>query len=233
MPADLTTPTVVHLWRALSPTLAPRLSDLEICLTAAEQARADRLIAADARLQFILGRAVTRSVLSEYMLETAPIDVPLAVGPRGKPFIPGSDLRFNIAHSGEVILVAVVRGREIGVDVERVRALPNLHTMARDNLSAAEQDELFNLPEARREAAFFNGWTRKEAYLKALGDGFKRPMSSFDVTLDGPPYLLRAEGDDPERWSLRHIIPAEGYVGAVCVEGSSAELERLEFTGTG
>ena len=146
----------------------------------------------------------------------------------GPPSTPPNWLRFNVSHSQGLAVVAVTRHREIGVDVEEVRPLPDAQPIAERCFSGEENRVFLGVPAADRLAAFFNCWTRKEAYLKALGDGLARPLDAFDVTLltGEPARLLRVKGDEREaaRWSLRALYPALGYVGALVVEGHGWEL---------
>jgi 4'-phosphopantetheinyl transferase len=177
-----------------------------------ERARAARYAFESARRQFVVARGFLRRTLAAY-LHIDPAQITFRYGKRGKLSIDGVAVRFNLTHSGDLILLAVTQGREIGVDVEQRRPLPHLHTMATDHFSEREQNALFALPPAQQLDAFFHIWTRKEAYIKAVGDGFALPLQAFDVTHDNPPQLHRA-GD---QWRLHHIDPATSYIGAVCI----------------
>lgn len=193
----------------------PHLATSFTLLSAEEQARAARFVVESARERFILGRGFLREALAPYTGQP-PAALTFTYGARGKPLLAHSPLHFNLAHSGDVLLLALTDVGDIGVDVEQIRPLPHLHTMAHDNFSPAEIAAVLALPHEQQPTAFFTVWTRKEAYIKATGDGFRRPLASFDVSLDDPPRLLRAEGDDPARWTLLHVDPAPGYIGAVC-----------------
>jgi 4'-phosphopantetheinyl transferase len=229
MPDFTLTPDTIHLWTAHVDRLIPRRAQFRSLLSADECQRADRFIADDARLRFTVARGVMRTVLGMY-LGIAPGEIVFSYGPRGKPSlkveqIAETQIRFNLAHSANVVALAITQGHEIGVDVEEIRPMKEMVTIARDYFSAQEQGALFALPEGQREWAFFTGWTRKEAYIKAKGDGFALSLADFDVTLtpDQPARLLRAEGDDPARWSLLSVDTIPGYAGAVCVERRTTE----------
>jgi 4'-phosphopantetheinyl transferase len=151
----------------------------------------------------------------------------------GKPYLaakfnPG-DLRFNLAHSNELAVYAFALGREIGIDVEHVHALPDAEQIAARFFSAQENVVLRMLPEGQRLEAFFNCWTRKEAYIKAIGEGLSHPLDQFQVSLspEEPTRLLNVEGSPEEvtRWSIAPWVPAAGYVAALVVEGSGCHLE--------
>lgn len=187
-----------------------------------ERARAARFHFDVHRRRFVACRALLRRLLAAD-LGTAPQDVAFQYGPFGKPALAGeSDLRFNVSHSDQYALVGLTRGRDLGLDIERVRALDDLERLAETVFSPAERVELWQVPPASRPEAFFNGWTRKEAYIKARGDGLQR-LADFDVSL-GPcePVRLRrvqGEPDEPARWSLTALTPIPGFAAAVCVEG--------------
>jgi 4'-phosphopantetheinyl transferase len=147
------------------------------------------------------------------------------------------DLRFNMSHAEDLCLVAVARGREVGVDLEAVRPLGDLAVLAETCFSPMELEALLAVPESGRVHAFYSGWTRKEAVLKALGDGLARPLDSFDVTLapGEPARLLQVDGDPTAsaRYELHALEPWPGFVGALAVEGRGGRLRLLDWTGFG
>jgi 4'-phosphopantetheinyl transferase len=117
----------------------------------------------------------------------------------------------------------------IGVDVEQVRHLENIDDLARNSLSKVELDVYQRLAEVQRTPAFFHAWTRKEAFIKACGEGLSRPLSEFDVSLapQDPVQVLRVAGDQTaaRRWTLSALEPADGYVGAVAVERPDTRIQ--------
>jgi 4'-phosphopantetheinyl transferase len=195
-------------------------ADLEL-LSEDERGRAARFRFDMHRRRFVACRALLRRRLAEE-LGTAPRDVSFQYGPFGKPALASeSALRFNVSHSDRYALLGLARGRDLGLDIERVRALDDLDRLAETVFSAAEREELSRVPTWSRSEAFFNGWTRKEAYIKARGDGLQR-LADFDVSL-GPcePVRLRrvqGEPDEPARWSLMALTPISGFAAAVCLE---------------
>jgi len=194
--------------------LAARSSDDTRTLSVDEQARAARLRFDDARQAFVLGRGWLRFMLGN-QLDLAPADLRFGYGPRGKPHLAHTtNLTFNLAHSGDLLVLVLAQGVTLGVDVEQVRPQPNLKRVAADYFSAVEQKALFALPQAEQLRAFYHIWTRKEAVIKATGDGFALPLTDFDVTHDDPPKLMRLPG----QWQLHQLDLPAGYIGAVCVE---------------
>jgi len=202
----------------------PRLPALRQLLTPDEIQRADRFISDKVRDDFILGRGFLRVILGEH-ISADPAAVHFAYGTRGKPSLVGSVVRFNLSHADDMLLLGVSDDRELGVDVERIRPMANMDTVARSNFSPLEQRVYF-AQDAQQLQVFYTCWTRKEAYIKATGDGFKMPLKDFDVTCapGDPPRLLRAVGDDPARWALLHVDLGAAYVGAVCVQAPAPTL---------
>ena len=199
------------------------LARLRESLADDESARAARFhFERDAR-RFVVARAVLRDVLGAY-LGVAPRDVRFVYGPRDKPALAppfdAAGVQFNVSHSGEIALYAVTLHRQVGVDVEQVRPLPDLAVLAERNFSPTERGALLALPAARRPPAFFACWTRKEAYVKARGDGL-RLLKSFEVSVD--PGEEQPALSDPE-WSLHSLRPAPNLLAAVAVAGGPVRL---------
>lgn len=134
-----------------------------------------------------------------------------------------STLRFNVAHSGELALYAITQGKEIGVDLEQMRPVPNFQHLVEQYFSPLEKAELETLPAEKKLEAFFCGWTRKEAYLKARGEGLTFPLDQFSVWMspEKPGRLREVHGapDEVLRWSFEQVSPARGFVGTLVVDG--------------
>jgi 4'-phosphopantetheinyl transferase len=194
-------------------------------LSGAERERAGRFaFARDAR-RYIVARARLRELLGA-RLEVPPGSVALATDAHGKPMLAdpaqGDDLRFNLAHSDEMAVYAFSFGRDVGIDVEAVRTLRDTDALAAQWFSRREYEEYQALDPRQKLLGFFNCWTRKEAFVKALGEGLSRRLDSFDVSLapGAPAELLRIEpgpGDD-RRWHMESFSPARGFVAAVVAE---------------
>ena len=226
-------PDDVHVWLAsltASPTDLERFAE---SLSAEERRRAERLRAADARARFIAARGIARRLLGSYLDEPAN-RLRFAYGPMGQPMLAsqpaGLDLRFNLSHSGDLLLLAIAKARAVGIDLEPVRRLTHREAVERRVFSAEERRALYALPADRRLEAFFNGWTRKEAFAKAVGDGMWASMGRVEVTLDPrlPARLVRLDGstEAAAAWSVFHLEPASGFVGAAAVEGRHVCLSQ-------
>jgi 4'-phosphopantetheinyl transferase len=151
-------------------------------------------------------------------------------GDRGKPHLEDHDpLEFNLTHSGELALLAVSRIGPLGIDIERKRPLEDLLGLARGSFAPGEYATLLAVPETKRLDCFFQCWTRKEAYVKAVGDGLAAPLGEFEVTCAPgvPARLLSVGGSSSEArsWHLHSLRPATGYVGAVALRGRPQALE--------
>ena len=220
-----------HVWRASLDQPASRIQRLAQLLTLDERERAERFNFALHRRRFIVGRGILRMILSGY-LDIAPERLRFCCGPFGKPFLADAagrnSLRFNLSHSHNLALCAVTRLGEIGVDLEFMRPVIDMAQIAERNFSSTERAVLHRLPIEQKQQAFFNCWTRKEAYLKARGEGLSFPLDQFDVSLiPGEPTKLLNTRPDPRealKWTLYEVNPAPGFVAALAVEGNRGKL---------
>jgi len=224
----------VHVWRVpLAPAQA-ELGRLRRLLAPAETARAARFHFPRDRNRFIAARGRLRTVLAWY-LRIPPGEVRFGYGARGKPFLvgPNEELEFNAADSADLALFAVARRRPVGVDVEFTRRPVDEEQIAARFFSPREVAALRSLPAPERRLAFFNCWTRKEAYLKAIGEGLGFGLDRFTVSLapDEAPALLETPFDPGEarHWQLYHLEPGHGYVGALAVRGAVSRLSLWRY----
>jgi 4'-phosphopantetheinyl transferase len=143
-------------------------------------------------------------------------------------------VEFNLSHSGDFALIAIAQERKVGVDVERIRSGISSHVIAQQYFSSSEFEELQSLPLEQRETAFFTCWTRKEAYIKAQGQGLTLPLESFDVSLiPNGPVILRATRPNPEeaaRWTLFALDVDPCYQAAVAAEGKNVQIRLWDWT---
>jgi 4'-phosphopantetheinyl transferase len=229
-------PGEVHVWSVRLDPPPDTVERLGRSLSSDEWERARRFRFERHQRQYVVGRGALRTLLAAY-LGTGPELIRFTYGPRGKPFLAApfedSGLFFNLSNSDELALVGLVRGVEIGVDVEYLKRMPDCEVIAERFFSESERKVLRELPAERKEEAFFNCWTRKEAYLKAVGEGLAAPLDSFDVTLapgDAPRMLtLKGDAGRAAPWFFRHLLPAPDYVGAVAIEGGDWAVETWSF----
>ena len=227
--------THVHVWRADLDCEKTALPRLESTLAPEEKGRADRLIFRSDRDTYVATRGILRQLLGGY-LNRSPADVTFHYGPRGKPTLYGESLersiQFSVSHSGRMALLAFAAGRHIGIDLEFIRPTIAALEIAERYFSPQEVIELRALPGSRLAEAFFLCWTRKEAYVKAKGEGLHIPLDSFTVSLT-PEQAARLECADSYRWSIRSLRPAPLYVGALVAEGQAWRLCQWTWNSEG
>jgi len=217
----------IHVWRAGLDRSPETIAFLLNGLPAFERERAHCFRFALHRGRFVVARSVLRRILGFY-LGADPREINLSANRHGKPCLdPGmhrGDLRFNLSHSHGLALYIIAEGREVGIDVEYPERTCTPEKIARRFFSPAEAEILEGLPEARRRSAFFSCWTRKEAFVKAMGAGLSVPLGDFTVTLrpgDAPKLLYTAWDDTgPSKWTLMDIDPGGGYAAAAAVSGT-------------
>jgi 4'-phosphopantetheinyl transferase len=213
-------------WEPGSPDFAEAVA---WTLSEEERVTAARFRDTDQRSRYITSHVITRAILASYVPAAATV-IALAIRKNGKPYVAAPDmakhLRFSMAHSGKLCVVAVAADREVGVDVERVRRDIALEEIAQMYFTARELAALRLLPEQNRVDAFFACWTRKEALLKAQGTGFLRPPESVHVGLGAydPASPLRCGG-----WTVAELNLPPPYAGAVAVEGTQMRLRIREW----
>jgi 4'-phosphopantetheinyl transferase len=233
--AQGTPPDVVHVWRLPLAGSAALAAGLRPLLSGPERARAARLATPALADRFVLVRAALRILLGRYC-GSAPERVRLETGPRGKPRLPsacrGAGLEFNVSHAGDLAVLAFALGRAVGVDVEPVRSVPGMEEVVRHFASAAERRAFAALPPERWPTAFLAWWTRKEAFLKARGDGLSLPLDGFDVRFSPgeEARLVRTDWDPSEaaRWSMRDLELGPDHVGALVAAGTGWEPLLLD-----
>ncbi|MDA8019285.1 MAG: 4'-phosphopantetheinyl transferase superfamily protein [Thermoanaerobaculia bacterium] len=225
--ADIATPILVRgdvqIWRIPLARPASMRRRLASTLSTAEQARAARFHFERHRRRFAVAHGGLRVVLAGY-LQRAPEALHFAAASGGKPFLEresnDADLRFNLSHSSDLALLAVTLGREVGIDVERLNPKAETTRLARRFFAPEERDALEHSGSDQHVADFFRVWTLKEAYLKAVGTGLGRSLSSFAVAPRGTdPRLLRSDAGDEEDWLFEclEVAPENGqsFAGAL------------------
>ena len=221
----------VDLWWEDIDSQIERIPYFWDALSEDERKRAERFRFDRHRERSIICRGRLREILSGYW-HGPPKSVRFCKGPGGKPAINGdnSGIRFNLSHCGGRALYAVACGREVGVDVEAVRPNPKAAALVDRFFSTNEKTAFQKFQPHEEEAAFFAGWTRKEAYVKALGKGLRFPLDQFDVSLKpgDQNVLLRVEGapEETKRWSLRDIDLGPGFRAALAVEMTNPSTDK-------
>ena len=215
----------IHVWQVFFDREESHFNELARTLSEDERLKAKRFYFQKDQRRFVVTHGILRNILGRY-LKIEPKRLKFSYGSHGKPAIDGvtdgHSLYFNMSHSHSLALFAFTWGRKIGVDVEYVRSMPDAEEIAQRFFSPRENAVFRTVPAGKKLEAFFNCWTRKEAFLKAIGNGLSRSLDSFEVSLapEEPAQLLCVGGDPLEasRWRLRELAPAHGYAGALVVE---------------
>ena len=233
VPAGLE-PGELHVWAVPLEAAPERLAALAARLSPEELARAARFKFEVHRNRYIAGRGALREILGIH-LATPPAALGFTYTTQGKPALAGDPaLHFNLAHSDGLALAAVTRAGPVGVDVERIRPVKDAADLVARFFSPRENEMFQQLPPAERPAAFFNLWTRKEALLKATGEGIAGGLNRVEVSfLPGEPARLLAlagDGAAVAEWSLAALSPAPGFVGAVAVRSREVSLRCFRIS---
>jgi 4'-phosphopantetheinyl transferase len=211
----------------------PAVGELRLLLDETERLRADRFVKEIHQRRFAIAHAALRIALG-HVTGRSPRSLKFRTGAHGKPAIddPHLDIRFNLSHADDRALIAIARGREVGIDIERERSVEALD-LARLCFSSSERSALEHVPEPERLRAFFRGWTRKESFVKAIGRGLVYPLDTFDVSLDDSldnvllaylPVVAEAE----RRWETRSLGGNSVFAAAITVEGADWRLVPCE-----
>jgi len=218
----------VHVWRAALSAEGSRGAGQMGSLSEQERLGARGFHFAKDRDRYVLSRSILRQLLGLY-LGRRPAAVDISVGPFGKPFVPedsaGSGLRFNLSHSGDFALYAFSVGRDVGIDLERSVPLELDELDSAGFLSEREKLELSSLGGRSRQEALLRCWARKEAYIKATGEGMNAPLTEIEVSVapGSPSVHRRQRGREADRrWSLEDLCVAPGYAACLAVEGEAA-----------
>ncbi len=220
----------VQVWSADLPALSPAEDRWRKVLSADELTRAARFHFDRDRQHYTATRALLRIILGSFLGDD-PASLAFRYSDKGKPSLAaaGNGVEFNVSHSGTIALLAFARGRLLGVDVEKIREDFDASALAERFFSENEQQQLSAIAQEEKFNGFFRCWTRKEAYIKAIGTGLSLPLDQFDVSLrpgeEDALLATRPEESEAGRWLLQEIAAPAGYVAALCVRGRGWHLK--------
>ena len=229
-------PGTVHVWHLDLDCPPVDAASLAKILSPDEIRRAEAFQFEQLRLRFVVGRGLLRVLLADY-LGVAPETVAFTYGSHGKPELKadstGTETAFNLTHTDSVALIAISLNRRVGVDCERVRFLDDMHQIAEKFFSPAENRMLDRLPDAKFLTAFYRCWTRKEAFVKAMGEGLSYPLNHFTVSIEASESPCRVEfpeaASEPYAWFVYSLPVASSYLGALAVEGPITALYQWRW----
>ncbi|WP_245915919.1 4'-phosphopantetheinyl transferase family protein [Merismopedia glauca] len=216
----------IHIWCASLQRSVSEVEQLAASLSKDERDRASRFHFPHHQRRFIVARGLLRHLLADY-LAVSPKEIEFSYLQRGKPELAGDrHLQFNLSHSEELVVYAFCLSHPVGIDVEYLRSTPDLEPIAARFFTKWEYDELRSLPPAERTSAFFRCWTRKEAYLKACGDGIGGGLDQIEVSLTPEAQIRQIHNSvlTDRDWDLQNLAPAVGYVGAIAAQASNLHL---------
>jgi 4'-phosphopantetheinyl transferase len=213
----------VHVWVVSSGGSPLSLEALSATLSSDEKDRAESFQFEHLKRRFCISRGLLRFFLGTY-LAIPPQDIEFSYGRYGKPSVAGVEgFQFNVAHSENVTVYAFAFGCALGIDVERIRNMEDLDAIARVFFCSEEAADLNSIESPGRLDAFFSCWTRKEAYIKATGEGLSASLDSFRVALrpsEAPSFVhIDNSASEAKSWSLYSLRPIDGYVGALAFRG--------------
>ncbi len=228
--------TKVHIWHASLEQPLEVVQKLETILSDEERERAGRFRYQEHRQSFIVSHGILRSLIHRYT-GIRPDQIEFKYNLAGKPHLAGlesvSDLSFNLSHAGLLALFAFSWGRRVGIDVEHLRPMEEMDQVAERNFSSREYKRFQKLIERDRLRAFYNCWTRKEAFIKAIGDGLSFPLKDLEVTFvpEEPVGILSLHGgqEQAEHWAMYDLKTWEGYAAALVVEGQDHSLTHKQW----
>jgi 4'-phosphopantetheinyl transferase len=219
----------VHIWMVRLPV--GDISKLYMELSSEERERANRFRFSADRIRYIVAHASLRNVLSRY-LQCSPSDLAFEANAFGKLFLvkAGSgNLEFNLSHAGSLIVIGLCADHSIGVDVEEIRTVDGLSCIAESYFTPQECRFILEHHGADRKRAFFRCWTRKEAFIKAVGEGLSIPLNSFDTLNSQPHGLWVADTLSDGDWWLEDLEVPEPYIGTVAVETGTDRIVYFEW----
>lgn len=227
----------VHIWRANLNRKNGALERFKGFLAENEIKRANRYYFDRDRKRFIVKQAVLRMILGLFYLDCGPHAISFGTNQYGKPYLKWEfykgSLFFNVSDSNQLALFAFARNSKIGIDVEFLRTLPDATEIAAQFFTKEENIALQALSQHRQKEAFFNCWTRKEAFIKATGKGLNYPLDQFAVSLtpNETARLISIENDhlDVDDWSLVSMVPKDGYIGALAVKTKNPAVKFWTF----
>ncbi|MGI9549671.1 MAG: 4'-phosphopantetheinyl transferase family protein [Aurantibacter sp.] len=232
MHTDLPSNTI-HVWTKNFGAVQHETERLIHLLNDHEKIRANKFKFPKDRQRFIVSRAVLKVLLGRYLDEN-PQEIEFEYGAYGKPEVKvPSSVNFNISHAGNMVVLGFVKNYTIGVDVEIVKNDFDVVELAENFFSQDEIRALSNTNENERFRAFYRCWTRKESFIKAVGQGLSYPLDSFAVSLDDDhsAEFLKINGiPDPQKnWRLHSFIPADGYIAALSINGNPKTIQFFDW----
>lgn len=216
----------IHIYQSYINKPPSETDNFRNILSQDELQKADRYKFDSDRNNYITCRAILRNILSQYT-DFSPEDINFSYTDKGKPYLKNNEINFNVAHSNNYAVYALIKEKEVGIDLEFLREIPDALKIASRYFSSSEITDLKKISDAKLDRAFLNCWTRKEAFIKATGDGLSYPLSDFSVSLDSdlPEILLiKKKPNEIKKWSLYDVEVEAGYISSLAVMSQGMKL---------
>lgn len=227
----------VHVWRVLPDLTTVQIEDLRKVLSPDELKRAGRFHFEKDQKRFIVARGILRKILAHY-LDREPSDIRFEYTHHGKPILASKSgsgtICFNVSHSDEFVLYAVTPDQNIGIDIERIRDDVDMDQITQTFFSQTDIRSLKQTQKNNWPGVFFQYWTRKEAFLKAMGEAISFPKEQFDVSLINgktlSPVMLSGNNEKSSGWYVKDLFPCRGYAAAIAVENGDSDISFWDYS---
>lgn len=228
----------VHIWRAGLDLPIKGVQELKEKLSIDERIKSEHFRFERDRSQFIAARGILRLILGRY-LGVEPSTIRFCYEKHGKPRLhkafATTDIQFNLSRSEGLALYVFTRGHDVGVDIEYMREISEMEQIVERFFSIKDRVFFGTLPASEKQDSFFHWWTRKEAFVKATGDGLSYPLDAFDAALAEEESIeslgILGRAKEGTRWSMWDVTPAEEFAGAVAVEGRGWDVRYWQWPG--
>lgn len=226
----------VHVWKSQFQLDSLLSSKFTGCLSKEEIEKASRFVSQSDQDRYVFSHGLLRTILGGYLC-CDPMQLNFNTNQYGKPYLnsllSGTEIRFNLSHSCDMMLVAISCGIEVGIDIEYMREIEHARDIVNQYFSSHERQILSDLPPTELRDAFYTFWTAKEAFLKGVGKGLSYPLDRFSIlfsrtTNDGSVYISNGLFDTIN-WTVLRLFPGDGYAGALAMEVPATDLKLYKY----
>lgn len=221
----------IHIYKANLNCMVDNARSFYLILSDDERQRAAQYKFETDRLNFVLARGILREIIGHYLI-IKPKDIVFSYTSFGKPYLAHNILNFNLSHAGSLVVYILANSKKVGIDIEKIHSIPEFLDIAKKFFSLQENLDLDSISKDKQLEAFFRCWTRKEAFVKAIGNGLSFPLNKFDVTLlpHDPPRIININNHNIDNeWSMCSMNPTYNYEGAFSFSGPKKNVKIFYF----
>jgi 4'-phosphopantetheinyl transferase len=227
-------PDEIHIYQTNLDKSPAEINNFKKLMSVDELQKAARFKFDIDRNNYITGRGFLRTILSQY-LNTSPEDIMFSYAEKGKPYVKDIEIKFNLSHSKNYAVYAIALNTEVGIDIEYLKNIPDAYDISERFFSEEEREELKKMNEDRISLAFLNCWTRKEAFIKAVGEGLSYPLADFSVSISpgSEPGILwiKKNINEVKEWTLYNIKTDQSYISSVAVKSTGKKIVYRDING--